>query len=490
MEEDIQTVLSVLPIWDEAIWGSLQKKDFTALATELENLLNDFSLEDWEAADWNSMFSGAPVVAGEIGEDVWAKDVRPAMVRAVLNSANGKALSVVLQNLEPRSQEEFQRIFWQAVPENDTQGKLSWLKANKPSIYDFVIAAPSQQTGIDPDYLMADDAGKYLKRYRFITDDLQQALYSYENTQVIYRTCTNHHLSDDKMRQVAGVVGQVILGFVHVDDFTKTLEEKTGMDHRVCTEIADDIRSSVIGGLTGSIASIYEPAGGDITEEPTERTISLEDIGTASKEEAIPVETAPMPASSTPGVTLKEKKPDAPFMLHEENVPEANAVQRPTLRSVTSPLGGFFLKKRKPTGETSSPFAKLEIPGLKPEEKRVVHYSETRTPLTSSEEPSFITIGEAKPLVDETPTENIKEVGLPGGSATSKTIKPKAEEAPEKAFTAPKTTQMPTHDNIGEVGLPGGSTTSDSAPMAPAILGEIKKPEPKVEGNTIDLKGE
>ena len=500
MEDDIQTILGILPVWDDAIWDPLQKKQFPSAEKALESALGEFSLEEWQGVDWEDMFVGIPMVLGDLEESDWQKSIRPEIVRAVLNSANGKSLSVVLQELSPRSQDEFQRLFWQVVPGGTGNDKLGWLKAERPSIYNFIIAAPAQKTGLNPDLSGSEEGGKYLKRYRFVTDDLQQALYSYENSQVIYRTCTNHHLGDDKTSRVAALVGEVILGFVHVDDLAKTIEEKTGIDQRICAEIAADIRAGVIGGLTGSISSIYEPTGA--AAEPEEKAISLGNIG-GMEAEPIPVEVAPAQS-----VTLEEKKPDTPFILHAEDAP-GPAAGRPAIRSVTSPLGGFFLKKRKPTGETASPFAKLEIPGLKPEEKRVVHYSETRTPLSQLEEPSFINVGEAQPLAQpETfaPKEN-KEVEPPAGGSTSDvaasgiTIKPKAEDIPDKVFAAPKlgsspmarndimkmpASQNPATENIGEVEPPKGDSTSDG----PAILGAIKKPEPKVEGNVIDLKGE
>lgn len=495
MEDDIQTILNILPVWDDAVWDPLQKKQFSPAEKALEDAFGDFSLEEWQGVDWEDVFAGIPMVLGDLNEDDWQKSVRPEIVRAVLGSANGKSLSVVLQDLSPRSQEEFQRLFWQTVPGDTGSGKLDWLKAERPSIYSFIIAAPAQITGLDPNASGNEEGGKYLKRYRFVTDDLQQALYSYENSQAIYRTCTNHHLSDGKTAQVAAMAGQVILGFVHMDDLEKTIEEKTGIDRRVCAEIAADIRAGVIGGLTGSISSIYEPAGGE-GEGPKEKVISIENIG-ETQAEPIPVEAAP-----AAGVTLKEKKPDAPFILHEEEAP-GTVVGRPAIRSVISPIGGFFLKKRPQGNETRSPFAKLEIPGVKPEEKRVVHYSETRTPLTSFEEPSFLNVGEAKPLT-ETPAPlaaETKPAGPEVNERPSVVIKPKAEEVPDKVFAAPKVgsspmarndvmkmpaSQSPATENIGEVEPPKGDSTSDG----PAILGAIKRPEPKVEGNVIDLKGE
>ena len=209
------------------------------------------------------------------------------------------------------------------------------------------------------------------------------------------------------------------------------------------------------------------------------KTISLEDIGDTSKEEAIPVEAAPITA-----VTLKPlgQKPDSPFILHEEDVPEGNVTQRSVFKSVTSPLGGFFLKKRPPE-ETKSPFAKLQIPGLRPKEKRIVHYSETRTPLSQLEEPSFINVGETKPLADE-PKPIFTEIqtdSLTGAAEKpAVTIKPRVEDVPDRVFAAPN---VPT-------AVPSLTVRKSETSPAPAILGAITRPEPKVEGNVIDLKGE
>ncbi len=460
----------MLPTWDESIWAPLQKKQFTAAERGLESLLSGFSLEDWEAVYWEGVFSGLPMVLGDLSDDDWTKNAQPALVRAVLNSANGKAFSIVLQNLSPDSQDRFERLFWRSIPGQTDNSKLGWLKTQRQSIYNFVIAAPGQDIGLYPKSLGDSNLEKTLKRYRFIPDNLRRAMYSYEGAETTYRTCINHHLSDDKTSQVAAVVGQVILGFVHPDDLLKTLQEKLGIDQRICDEIASDIEAGIVGGLTGSISSIYEPMG---EIKPTaERVVSLENIGGAEEEESIPVETS--------SVTLKEQKTETPFILHEEIVPEGNiASQKSVFRSVTAPLGGFFLKKRPATGEPRSAFAKLEIPGIKSEEKRVVHYSETRTPLGALEEPAFLNVGEVKPLPEEMP--------IPAAAGTlsetmgkpAMTIKPKAENMPEKTFAAPTA--------VKPMVASSDPQTSPAGVATPAILGAIKKPEPKIEGNTVDL---
>ncbi len=321
---------------------------------------------------------------------------------------------------------------------------------------------------------------------------LREALFSEFIADTAEKIYADHHIDDVKAEKINKICALVLMGFLHPEEISQEIKEELDLPKEVTDPLADDLNKKVFSQYAADIKNVYDPAvrtsgaaSADIIGTPAAKTISLEDIGT-TKEEVIPVETS--------SVTLKQKDQaaDSPFIIHEENVPEGNVTsQKSVFRSVTAPLGGFFFKKRVAGGETKPAIAKLEIPGLKPEGRRVVHYSETRTPVGELEEPSFLNVGEVKPLENEfpalspeVPAPAIQSVGSDNKPAV--TIKPKAEATSDKLFEAP-VKPMVAAPAIKPV---ADTAPSQPAPNSPAILGAIKKPEPRVEGNTIDLKGE
>ncbi len=319
------------------------------------------------------------------------------------------------------------------------------------------------------------------ERWDLLPQVLREALFSEFVADTAEQVYANHHIDDIKAEKINKICALVLMGFLHPEEVSQEIKEELDLTREVTDPLADDLDKKIFSQYSADIKDVYDPAvrtsgtaAALADKTSAEKVISLEDIGGTQKTGVIPVETAP-----ASGVTLKEQKPDTPFILHDENAPEENAAQKSVFRSVTSPLGGFFLKKRPPE-ESRSPFAKLEIPGLKPKERRIVHYSETRTPLSQLEEPSFLNVGEAQPLAAE-PAPIFTEAPAERPAVI---IKPKAEEVSDRVFGAPGSANT----DIG-VELPAVSSTPE-IPAGPAILGAIKKPEPKVEGNTIDLKGE
>lgn len=166
-----------------------------------------------------------------------------------------------------------------------------------------------------------------------------------------------------------------------------------------------------------------------------ERNITVEDIG---KEEEIKEESI----SITP-ITLSEK----PFILHQEKS-QAPEEKKSSFKGFSMPFG-FFKSKNQPAPAGKSTKVEIETSGDSPKnEKRTVNYNELRTSLSPFEvEQNFINPVKNEPV--------------------SALIVPIPEIKPVPA--APE--------------IPPLSEEKKSE-----IFGTIKKPQPKVEGNTIDLR--
>ncbi len=330
--------------------------------------------------------------------------------------------------------------------------------------------------------------------YENLPDKVKEAIENPSNLKTVEKICQDNHVEDVDIDDIKTYTGFVLLGLIQPKDLLRELVSACDTDEKTLTEVVKNLNRDIFAGLADELSKINQTGEPDATiwtkqkfpdlgTGPDSKTISLEDIGRTA-EESIPVETTPVT------LKLKDQAADAPFIIHEEKVPEGNITsQKSVFRSVTSPLGGFFFKKRVADGETKPAIAKLEIPGLKPENRRIVHYSETRTPVGELEEPPFLNVGEVKPLTGEIPISSPENpvpdtaTAAPHQPATI-TIKPKAEESPDKLFfSAEGKEESPKIDAAPEA-------RNQESQESPAILGAIKKPAPKIDGNTIDLRSE
>ena len=59
-----------------------------------------------------------------------------------------------------------------------------------------------------------------LNRWDTLPDNLREALFSEYNSETLWKICEGQHLSEDKIYIVATLAGDVILGFLHPEDFS------------------------------------------------------------------------------------------------------------------------------------------------------------------------------------------------------------------------------------------------------------------------------
>lgn len=501
--EDIQETLKTFPIWNTSVWEPLQKKDYDSAERAFVAILEETELDDWSLIYWQGIFSGIPAVLGKISNDEWGAMVRPILVRAAMAAASGKGLSVIIQNLNPDGQLDFINLFVKNIPGATSDEKLGWLKENKPSLYMFAIAAPGQELGINPKQYPGRLSNDILiKKYRILPINLKNAIFSYEYAEAIFRTGHNSHLADDKISSVARLAGRTLMGFIHPEDFEKEVEIELSVDKRVSDTVSKDIQSNVISFFTPDIKSVYEPtdlkkaAAGNVKDVE----ISIGGLSFSDGDRNIPV-SIPVQKAGTEEPPDEEIKTalNTPFILHEEKRPETVAGERNSFfKSISVPLG--FFKSKNQSARTTKPIkVEIEMPKT---EKRVVNYSELRTSLSPFENQSFIksenasspirgvsqgvSLGnfegkkEAAPMiVPETKKSDTPEkIELPRGSlgVLSTTL---YEKTASVNPSSPNTDTKPVKSFFGK---------TDETPNEPGILGTIKKIQPKIEGNTIDLR--
>ena len=231
-----------------------------------------------------------------------------------------------------------------------------------------------------------------LNRWDILPDNLREALFSEYDADILWRICENQHLSEDKIRIIAILIGNVILGFIHLEDLAGEIKQELGINPEIANSIASEIERKIFAPIRSDLEKIYAPVEA-LTEEgasPISEPEAPKIIPTISLSPA----DLPAEASAQAG-TLTET---GPLILQKET-------EFKPLAGTKKSLGGLFgfLKKKKAAESVkaqieigsdadSREIASSEPPAVsrvEPPEIRVVHYSQfepTTGPFPASEE--------------------------------------------------------------------------------------------------------
>jgi hypothetical protein len=416
-QDDIQEILKIFPTWDGSVQESLQKKDYESAEHNLGSVLENISMDDWSLVYWQGIFSGIPTVLGDTSEGEWKNMVRPIIVRSLIATASGKGLSIVIQELKPDEQLELVGLFTKNIPGITGEEKEGWLKEKRPSIFMLAIAAPAQELGINPiRYPDNLSVATLIRKFKILPRGLRDSLFSYGNAEIIFRAGKNNHLSDEKISLLSRVVGRVLMGFIHMEDFQKEVESGLSIDARVASALANELKDKIFYSVGSDISDVYEPVNLSLEKrtDSNKSEISISDFS-SDAEESIPITT---------------QGSGEPFIIQEEKSLVTPAEEKKSiLKSISIPLG--FFKPKSAVSPTNRPVkAEVETPNQAPKNQaRVVHYSELRTSFSPFDGTDFL---------DQKKSEEIKP-------------------------------EIKTEEKVG-------------------ILGTIKKSEPRMDGNTIDLR--
>ncbi len=132
-----------------------------------------------------------------------------------------------------------------------------------------------------------------LKRWGTLPDILKESIFSAYNAEILWRVCENQHLSEDKIDKVAVVTGDVLMGFLHPEDFAQEIHEALNINIEIAKAIAMEIDRKIFSPLKKELEKVYQP-------------IVLE------SEELV--------------LDLKKKMADFSFKVIEDEVPQENKI--------------------------------------------------------------------------------------------------------------------------------------------------------------------
>lgn len=273
---------------------------------------------------------------------------------------------------------------------------------------------------------------------------LREAMFSERNADILWGVCETQHLSEDKIRKIAALAGNILLGFIHPEDLAKEIKDAVGINSEIAEIIAKEIDRKIFTPIRSEVDKAYalsftaeeeieeseiisEPSGpvmADIVKPEIKITkpklAAVEPLKIITTEEGekivLPgagieaIEETPAPAlASVTEIPTAEVPAEAPVMLHKEAEgikPVFGAKKslgdlfghllgRQSKISAEEPEKKEFISAAQietqpeaaPGSEQSFTGAAIAVEPAK-SEARVVHYEPAlRTPITETGEP-------------------------------------------------------------------------------------------------------
>ena len=237
-----------------------------------------------------------------------------------------------------------------------------------------------------------------LERRDTLPQNLREALSSEQNTDILWRVCEGQHLSEDKIRKVAVIAGDVILGFIHIEDLAKEIKVELNIAPEIANAITSEVNRKIFAPIRADLEKVYappiaEPRGleADLRWQeapvPPEHIIDLKPK--AEEVMAVPLSPPPPapPITQLPITELPETE-EGPVIIHKEAEVSTLAPERKSLGG----LLGFLTRKKKEEIEPAVAQVKLggeilpsaapTIAKTEPVKPRIVHYTELRKPVS------------------------------------------------------------------------------------------------------------
>ncbi len=208
-----------------------------------------------------------------------------------------------------------------------------------------------------------------LDRWDTLPDNLKEALFSEQNSNILWRVCEGQHLPVDKIPRVAVITGYIILGFIHAEDLAKEIKNELNINQEIANIIALEVDRKIFGPIRSDLEKVY-------SMPVEEKEIEMETLDLRAKAQALEVSEVKSagvtaPAAEAPKIIPEEKpeaakapeispapaiQADGPMIIHKE------AEFKPLSESKKS-LGGLFgfLRKDREQKPETMTAAKVQV---------------------------------------------------------------------------------------------------------------------------------
>ena len=502
-----------LPVWEEGVWSALQDKKFADAAENLQNVLEYFTDDGLKLVFWKGLIEGIPAARGIITPEEWRAGFLPYLAAVFINFSDGDIIADTYERLDAGVLVEFHKLVADTVPANSPEEKIKIIKDVSPTSYKYFVASPSRALWINihskDGAKDAGDGKKPIKQLAFASRELKRLIFSFDTAESVFLLCKSKEFTETEMGAVARITGLFMLGIVSADGLTPEIKGVVrGQDENV-DFLCENIREKIAGKYLDEIKNIFEGTKKSSMERGS--GISLEVFGFNAPD-----------TRETSFIKINQENNkaggDAPLIIHAEKSSSVNVPGGGSRKSSppSSPFGGFsramgFFKSKTSQKIIPPPVkAVVQVPGE--ETKKIDYYGSARQAAIPFAKKSGI-FDDARTPTKET-ARRAAVVSLIAGSGAkeknerenirakifsiSESVRQKDAEKPPIASNLLKTRAKTEKNNFPAnktaargTGFftPLNKNTSKTTAAAKDV--DKKKQasfEPRVEGNTLDLR--
>ncbi|MDO8557135.1 MAG: hypothetical protein Q7R98_01590 [Candidatus Jorgensenbacteria bacterium] len=231
-------------------------------------------------------------------------------------------------------------------------------------------------------------------RFDTLPEHIQELLASEHTEKLVTQIGKSHYLSREKIGLLEQLVGLVLLGFLDMRDLKQELVDRLYMNFEHATALSNELASEIFNPVKSDLAQIYMPADEELALSRQGGSL-LQNVPAQGKRSEEKTAQIPIREGASKQTMGEE---GAPLILHEMRPlgPGASERTKVPFKDLSKSFS-FFAQKITPQEIQNPVKAKIEAPDenrqvqSKPQpeksfgsaqDKRVVHYSEFRTPIS------------------------------------------------------------------------------------------------------------
>jgi len=236
-----------------------------------------------------------------------------------------------------------------------------------------------------------------IERYNSLAQELKEALFSDVTSDIINRVCDFYHLSDEKADLLTLLIGDVLMGFVHYNDFSKILAEKMVGNTVVAQSIAKEIDKELFLPLRKFLREVYKPISKEALLAQEAKMEKEAEMPSFVPEPAMAVASAKLAAGpvSSKAPILSEKQEVQPELVKRKSfLPFFKFKKSESAASDFGSGAPIIIGKQtevKPTLETPTPFV-ISFEEVNPQKEKIVSNMEVVMDKKSGETKSTSTV--------------------------------------------------------------------------------------------------
>lgn len=364
------------------------------------------------------------------------------------------------------------------------------------------------------------------ERLENVPGNLREILESGSAVRAVRQIARIHYLDEQRTLILEQLIALTMLGFISLDELSLEISERLRLNYDHSSALAKELKVRIFRPIKDDLETIYSPIEMELQETPS-RFATGHARDTGQEEESLGEIKIIEDKDHEP--ETRDQKPgtrnDAPLILHEE-IPLTEEKKLIKPKGFALPFGFFKNKTVAGTGEGVK--VKVETSneiGVKDEElrvkseetknagfvkdgKRVVHYSELRTALTPFDGEDIVNLETLQPgtrdrepgqstnnesntniriLNENVPATPVTPTPTP---QTRQVVIPEEPRERTKGFWFFKTNIKPKTGISNQQPVTGNqeTVTNASESTKPSESAAVAAGQPKVEGNTIDLR--